>query len=58
MVLETDAPYLAPVPHRGRRNETAYLKDILMRIAEIRQIPPEEIARITSENTLGIFGIA
>jgi TatD DNase family protein len=57
IVLETDSPYLAPVPYRGRRNESAYLKDILMQMAEIRQISPEEIARVTSENALNIFKI-
>ncbi|KAA6334554.1 putative metal-dependent hydrolase YcfH [termite gut metagenome] len=58
IVVETDSPYLAPVPYRGQRNESAYLKDILMRMAEIRQISPEEIARVTSENALNIFKIS
>ncbi len=43
ILLETDAPYLAPVPHRGRRNEPSYLLLIAKRLAEIRQIPVEEI---------------
>jgi TatD DNase family protein len=58
MVLETDSPYLAPIPHRGKRNESAFLKDILIRIAEIQQVSSEEIAYITSKNTLSIFGIS
>ncbi|KAA6351314.1 D-aminoacyl-tRNA deacylase [termite gut metagenome] len=58
IVVETDSPYLAPAPYRGRRNESAYLKDILMRMAEIRQISPEEIARLTSENALNMFKIS
>jgi TatD DNase family protein len=58
IVLETDSPYLAPEPYRGRRNESGYLKDILIRMAEIRQISPQEIARVTSENALNIFKIS
>jgi TatD DNase family protein len=58
IVVETDSPYLAPESYRGQRNESAYLKDILMRMAEIRQIAPEEIARVTSENALNIFKIS
>lgn len=57
IVLETDAPFLAPVPHRGKRNESAYLKLIAMKLAEIYNISYEELAGITAENALKIFKI-
>ena len=57
IVLETDAPYLSPVPHRGQRNEPAFLVDTAKRIAEIFQISLEEIAEITSRNAKTLFGI-
>lgn len=57
LVLETDAPYLAPVPHRGKRNESAYLKDTLVKVAEIYGQPMERVAEITSENALNVFGM-
>lgn len=55
IVVETDAPYLAPVPHRGRRNESAFVKDTLYILAEIFQLPPEEMAQKTSANALKLF---
>ena len=57
IVLETDSPYLAPVPFRGKRNESSYTKLIAEKLAIIYQQPIEEIARITTENTKAIFGI-
>ncbi|MBQ0129648.1 MAG: TatD family hydrolase, partial [bacterium] len=57
IVLETDAPYLSPVPHRGKRNEPAFMVDTARRIAEIRQCPLEEIAEVTTENALGLFNL-
>lgn len=57
IVLETDAPYLAPVPHRGKRNESAYLRLILDRLATIYGVPAEEIARKTTENSKEVFGV-
>ncbi len=57
LVLETDAPYLAPVPHRGKRNEPAYLMGVLQKLSEICGLPEEEIARITTENSRAVFGI-
>jgi TatD DNase family protein len=56
LVLETDAPYLTPVPHRGKRNESSYLIHIANRLAEIKEISLEELGRITSENARKIFG--
>lgn len=57
LLLETDAPWLTPVPHRGKRNEPSFLPLIAQKTAEIKQIPVEEIARITTANALGMFGI-
>ncbi|MFC5408192.1 TatD family hydrolase [Larkinella bovis] len=50
LVLETDAPYLAPVPFRGKRNEPAYLKLIAQRVADLKQIPLEQITGQTTQN--------
>lgn len=57
IVLETDSPYLTPAPHRGKRNESAYVKHTLMKVAEVYGIAPEEMARITSDNALKVFGM-
>lgn len=57
MVLETDAPYLAPVPHRGKRNESAYVKLVAEKIAAIKNISVEEVARVTTGNAKKMFGL-
>lgn len=57
IVLETDSPYLAPVPFRGKRNESSYIANVAAKLAEIYQTTPEEIARVTTENSKAIFGI-
>ncbi|MEG1564495.1 MAG: TatD family hydrolase [Bacteroides sp.] len=57
LVLETDAPYLTPVPNRGKRNESANVKDTLIKVAEIYEKTPETVAQATSENALKMFGI-
>jgi TatD DNase family protein len=56
IVLETDAPYLSPVPFRGKRNESAYLKYIAAKLAAIKEVSGDELARITTENAAKIFG--
>lgn len=56
LVFETDSPYLAPMPFRGKRNESAYVQHIAQKLSEIKDIPVEEIARITTQNAQGIFG--
>jgi TatD DNase family protein len=56
LVLETDSPYLSPVPYRGKRNESSYLKYIVKRLAEIKKVSIEEVANITTANTQKIFG--
>ncbi len=55
LVLETDAPYLAPVPHRGKRNESNYLPLVAQKLALLKNITIEEIAHITSNNALKLF---
>ncbi len=57
LVLETDAPYLAPVPYRGKRNEPDYLLLIAKKIAEIKNISVEEVAAVTTKNSIDIFGV-
>ncbi len=55
LVLETDAPYLSPVPYRGKRNEPAYMIEVAKKLAEIKGLPLHEVAEITSMNAEGIF---
>ena len=55
IVLETDAPYMAPVPHRGQRNEPAFVREVLLRMAEAYGITPEELAQRTNENVERVF---
>lgn len=55
IVLETDSPYLAPVPYRGRRNESAYLVKVAEKLSDIYQLPLGDIARVTTENAEKIF---
>lgn len=55
MLVETDSPYLAPVPHRGKRNEPAFVEDTAKYIAQLRGIAPEELGRATSANFYRLF---
>lgn len=57
IVLETDSPYLTPVPFRGKRNESSYLKYIVEKLAEVKKISTDEVAEITSNNAQKIFGL-
>ncbi len=57
IVLETDAPYLAPVPYRGKRNESCYIANVLKKMSDIYTISEEKIAEITTQNSKTIFGI-
>ncbi len=57
IVLETDSPYLAPVPFRGKRNESSYLALVCKKLSEIYGVSEEEIAQITTENSKAVFGI-
>ena len=55
LVLETDSPYLTPVPYRGKRNESSYLRFVAEMLASITNLPPTEIARTTTTNALQLF---
>lgn len=57
IVLETDAPYLAPTPYRGKRNESSYITKVLEKLSDIYQVSEEKIAEITTENSKDVFGI-
>lgn len=57
LLVETDSPYLTPVPYRGRRNESGYVVHTLRRLAEVYALTAEEVAKITSENALKVFGM-
>lgn len=58
LVLETDSPFLAPTPFRGKRNESAYTIMIAEKIAEIKEISLEEVAEVTSQNAIRIFNLS
>jgi TatD DNase family protein len=57
IVLETDSPYLAPIPYRGKRNESSFILNVVAKLALIYGVSPEEIAQVTTENSEAIFGI-
>ena len=57
IVLETDSPYLAPVPYRGKRNESSYISLVLEKVSSLYNISKEEIAEITTNNSRQVFGI-
>ncbi len=57
LMIETDAPYLTPVPHRGERNDSSYVRFVAEKIAEIKDLPPEEVEKATWENGRAFFGV-
>ena len=57
IVLETDSPYLAPTPFRGKRNESSYLVNVVEKLSDIYHLSSQEIAKITTENSKKVFGI-
>lgn len=57
IVLETDSPYLSPVPYRGKRNESSYIVKVVERLSQIYNLPQEEIAAITTKNAKELFSI-
>lgn len=56
IVLETDSPYMAPVPHRGERNESSFVSLVLANLARCYQVTEDEVARVTTENVCRVFG--
>jgi TatD DNase family protein len=58
LLVETDAPYLAPVPYRGKRNEPAYVAGTAACVAEIKGLPPEALAHATTDNFFRLFAKA
>ena len=56
LLLETDSPYLAPSPNRGKRNESSYLIHIAQKVADLHQVPIERLAQITTDNSVKLFG--
>jgi TatD DNase family protein len=58
MLIETDSPYLAPIPHRGQRNEPAFVKEVARQIGELRNLSVEEIGSNTTQNFYNFFGLA
>jgi TatD DNase family protein len=58
MLIETDSPYLAPIPHRGQRNEPAFVKEVARQIGELRSLSAEEIGSQTTQNFYKFFGLA
>ena len=57
IVLETDSPYLAPTPFRGKRNESSYLVNVVDKLVDIYGLTPDEIAQITTQNSKDVFGV-
>lgn len=57
LILETDAPYLAPTPYRGKRNEPSYIKKIAENLANVKELSVEEIAEVTTKNAFRLFGV-
>ena len=57
LVLETDAPYLAPVPYRGKRNQPAYVKIVAEKLSELLRLPLQEVAELTTNNALKLFNL-
>ncbi|MBL8017404.1 MAG: TatD family hydrolase, partial [Ignavibacteria bacterium] len=57
LLLETDTPYLPPMPYRGKQNEPSYVKYTAAKIAELKGMPPEELGTITTKNARHLYGI-
>lgn len=57
ILVETDAPYVAPIPYRGRRSEPLYVREVVRRLAEIKGVSGDEAARVTTANARRLFGL-
>ncbi|MDB2406818.1 TatD family hydrolase, partial [Alphaproteobacteria bacterium] len=58
LLVETDSPYLAPVPHRGKRNEPSFVADTAAMLAELKGVSVEELSRVTTDNFFTLFSKA
>jgi TatD DNase family protein len=58
MLIETDSPYLAPIPHRGQRNEPAFVKEVARQVGVVRNLSAEEIGVRTAQNFYKFFGLS
>lgn len=57
LMIETDSPFMAPTPHRGKRNEPAFVKHVAEKIAEMKGVPLDEVVEITTQNAIDLFGL-
>ena len=57
LLIETDSPFLAPDPYRGKRNESSYVRFVLAKVAELKNMPIEEVERITTFNANSLFDL-
>ena len=57
IVLETDCPYMAPEPYRGKRNQSSYIRYVAEKIAELKEMSPEEVIAVTEKNARDLYGI-
>ena len=57
ILIETDSPYLSPVPQRGKRNDSGNLKYVVEKIAEVKGMEPKTVAKLTAENGRRLFGL-
>lgn len=57
LMVETDSPFMTPVPHRGKRNEPAFVNYVAQKMAELKGLPYDDVARITSQNAIDLFGL-
>jgi TatD DNase family protein len=57
LLIETDSPFLAPVPHRGRRNEPAYVNQVAQKVAEVKGLSVDKVAKETTKNAIDLFGL-
>jgi len=57
ILIETDSPYLAPIPHRGKRNEPAFVKEVARQLGQLRGVPPEDVGAQTAHNFYRLFSL-
>ncbi|MCI0527963.1 MAG: TatD family hydrolase, partial [Nitrospira sp.] len=55
LLVETDCPYLAPIPHRGKRNEPSYVRHVAEKLSQLKALPYEDLTRLTTQNTRKLF---